>query len=194
MLLYLREQCCLLVVYYLFLSLYIYQHFGSIDAANSSDGRTSTHEIGHYLGLSHTFCENGGGCCDNDNNSWFGLNVDDTPATDDVYFGSVNSTTNNNTCNDLNYGFSGDLLDMDENFMSYASNTWMFSNGQVDVMLIVLNATTNQGGRKNLWNNSNVTVNCLPTSTNDIITNHNINIYQTCLLKVGASCCVILKV
>ena len=55
-----------------------YQHFGSIEAANSSDGRTSTHEIGHYLGLSHTFCENGGGCCDNDNNSWFGLNVDDT--------------------------------------------------------------------------------------------------------------------
>ena len=154
-----------------------YQHFGSIDAANSSDGRTSTHEIGHYLGLSHTFCENGGGCCDNDNNSWFGLNVDDTPATDDVYFGSVNSSTNNNTCNDLNYGFSGDLLDMDENFMSYASNTWMFSNGQVDVMLIVLNATTNQGGRKNLWNNSNVTVNCVPTSTNDIITNHNVTIY-----------------
>ena len=69
----------------------------------------------------------------NDNNSWFGLNVDDTPATDDVYFGSVNSSTNNNTCNDLNYGFSGDLLDMDENFMSYASNTWMFFKWTVDV-------------------------------------------------------------
>ena len=154
-----------------------YQHFGSISAANSSDGRTATHEVGHYLGLSHTFCENGGGCCDNDNNSWFGLNVDDTPATDDVYFGPVNSTTNNNTCNDVNYGFSGDLLDMDENFMSYASNSWMFSNGQVDLMQIVLNGTTSQGGRKNLWNNSNITVNCLPTSTNYIIENHNITIY-----------------
>ena len=125
-----------------------YQHFGSIEAANSSDGRTSTHEIGHYLGLSHTFCEMVEDVVIMITIVGLDWNVDDTPATDDVYFGSVNSSTNNNTCNDLNYGFSGDLLDMDENFMSYASNTWMFSNGQVDVMLIVLNATTNQGGRK----------------------------------------------
>ena len=27
-----------------------------------------------------------------------------------------------------------------------------------------------------LWNNSNITVNCFPTSTNDIITNHNVTI------------------
>ena len=59
-------------------------------------------------------------------------NVDDTSATDGIYFGTVNSTTNNNTCNDLAYSniFNTDVKDMDENYMSYASNTWMFSQGQ----------------------------------------------------------------
>ena len=132
-----------------------YQFFGTTGSvSSSSDGRTTTHEVGHYLGLSHTFCESGG-CCDNDDS-----NVDDTPATDGIYFGSVNANTNNNSCNDLNYGFSSDLLDMDENYMSYSSDTWMFSNGQVTAMLNTLNAPTWQGGRQDLWQNSTVTVNC----------------------------------
>ena len=43
----------------------------------SSDGRTATHETGHYLGLNHTFRESqNGGCCDNDDD-----NVNDTPAS-----------------------------------------------------------------------------------------------------------------
>jgi hypothetical protein len=132
-----------------------YQYFGTTGSvSSSSDGRTTTHEIGHYLGLSHTFCESGG-CCDNDDS-----NVDDTPATDGIYFGSVNTNTNNNSCNDLNYGFSNDLIDMDENYMAYSSNTWMFSNGQVTAMLNVLNASSWQGGRKDLWQNTTVTVDC----------------------------------
>ena len=131
-----------------------YKFFGTIEnASNSSDGRTPTHEIGHYLGLSHTFCESGG-CCDNDDS-----NVDDTPATDGIYFGSVNTNTNNNSCDDLNYGFNNDLLDMDENYMSYSSNTWMFSNGQTTAMLNTLNAQTWQGGRIEL-KNSTVSTNC----------------------------------
>jgi hypothetical protein len=132
-----------------------YKFFGTIEnVSSSSDGRTPTHEIGHYLGLSHTFCENGG-CCDNDDS-----NVDDTPATDGIYFGSVNTNTNNNSCNDINYGFSNDLLDMDENYMSYSSNTWMFSNDQANAMYNTLNAVAWQGGRRDLWQNSTVTVNC----------------------------------
>ena len=142
-----------------------YKFFGTIgNVSFSSDGRTTTHEIGHYLGLNHTFCESGG-CCDNDLNSQYSWgDVDDTPATEDIYFGSVNSNTNNNTCNDLSYSniFSTNVLDMDENYMSYSSDTWMFSQGQVDVMLGTLNASTNQGGRANL-KNSNVSVNCSNT-------------------------------
>ena len=133
-----------------------YKFFGTIgNVNNSSDGRTATHEIGHYLGLSHTFCESGG-CCDND--EW---NVNDTPASDGIYFGNVNTSTNNNTCNDLAYSnvFNTDVLDMDENYMSYASNTWMFSNSQATAMLNVLNAQTWQGGRVEL-KNSTISVNC----------------------------------
>jgi len=144
-----------------------FQWFGTIQGA-SGDSRTSTHEIGHYLGLEHTFCESqSGGCCDNDNN-----NVDDTPATDGVYWGSVDNTTNNNTCNDLSYGFSSDLLDMDENYMSYSQNTWMFTNSQVNAM----NATLN-GYRSSLIN-SNVTVNCSGTvGINNLLDNNQIRIY-----------------
>ena len=161
-----------------------FQYFGSIGAANTSDGRTTTHEIGHYLGLNHTFsennwpsssCLNNSGstiCCDRDNS-----NVDDTPPTDAVYFGSVTSNTNNNTCDDTQYGFNTDALDMDENYMSHASNTWMFSNGQVNAMLGTLNASTNQGGRRNLWQNSTVTVNCINATTNNLSESINLSIY-----------------
>lgn len=147
-----------------------FQHFGTIgSASSSSDGRTPTHEIGHYLGLYHTFCEaSGGGCCDNDN-TW-GSNVYDTPATDDVYFGSVNANTNNNTCNDLLYGFNSDLLDMDENFMAYSNHTWMFTYDQVSEMTGTLN-----GYRASL-KNSNVSVNCTGTVSNENIDN-NFKIY-----------------
>jgi len=149
-----------------------FQWFGTIQGA-SGDSRTATHEIGHYLGLNHTFCESqSGGCCDNDNN-----NVDDTPATDGVYWGSVNNTTNNNTCNDLSYGFSSDLLDMDENYMSYSQNTWMFTNSQVNAM----NATLFGNGYRSSLINSNVTVNCSGTigtvGINNLLDNNQINIY-----------------
>ena len=143
-----------------------FQHFGTVgNASSSSDGRTPTHEIGHYLGLYHTFCESsGGGCCDNDN-TW-GSNVYDTPATDDVYYGNVNANTNNNTCNDLFYGFNSDLLDMDENYMAYSNHTWMFTYDQINEM----NATLN--GYRSSLKNSNVPVNCTGLVSNTNIDNN----------------------
>ena len=164
-----------------------YRYFGTNGiAAPSSDGRTATHEIGHYLGLNHTFSEgnypsyscldanNNPICCDRD-----GGNVDDTPATSDVYWGNVTSTTNNNTCNDLSYAnvFTTDVLDMDENFMSYATATWMFSQGQVDVMMATLNASEMNGGRSSL-KNSNISTNCsgiVSSALNEL--NEKISIY-----------------
>ncbi|MBT5699276.1 MAG: T9SS type A sorting domain-containing protein, partial [Flavobacteriales bacterium] len=149
-----------------------FQWFGTIQGA-SGDSRTATHEIGHYLGLNHTFCESqSGGCCDNDDS-----NVDDTPLcydsnNDGPYFGPVTSSTNNNTCNDIGQGFSSDLLDMDENFMAYSQNTWMFSHDQVNAM----NATLN-GYRLNL-KNSNVTLNCTGTvNTNNMSEKNKIKVY-----------------
>ena len=136
-----------------------FQWFGTIGAAQASDGRTATHEIGHYLGLEHTFCESqSGGCCDQDDG-----NVNDTPPTDGVYWYSVNnnspaiSSSSYNSCNDLGFGFSSDKPDMHENYMSYASDTWMFTNDQVNVMQATLN-----GYRSSLKNSilSGTTVNC----------------------------------
>ena len=164
-----------------------YRYFGTNGiAAPSSDGKTATHEIGHYLGLNHTFSEdnyptyscldNNGNtiCCDRD-----GGNVDDTPATDGVYWGNVTSTTNNNTCNDLAYAnaFTTDVLDMDENFMSYSTSTWMFSQGQVDVMMATLNTSESNGGRS-ILKSGTVSTNCsgiVSSSTN--ILNQEINMY-----------------
>jgi len=148
-----------------------YQYFGTIGAAApSSDGRTPTHEIGHYLGLEHTFCESqGGGCCDND-----GSNVNDTPAADDdIYWGAVTSATNNNTCNDLSYSniYSTDVLDMDENYMSYASTTWMFSTAQTNVMAATLN------GYRSSLQNSTVRMNCNGTVDVNEYLLENMNIY-----------------
>ena len=159
-----------------------FQYFGTVGgASSSSDGRTATHEIGHYLGLNHTFAEaswNGQGpcdgsqgnlqCCDNDNG-----NVDDTPATLDIYWGAVTSTTNNNTCNDLSYSniFTTDVLDMDENYMSYASTTWMFSADQVNIM----NATLN--GYRSSLKNSTVSMNCNGTVGVNEYSLENMNIY-----------------
>ena len=148
-----------------------YQYFGTMGAAApSNDGRTPTHEIGHYLGLEHTFCESqSGGCCDND-----GSNVNDTPAADDdIYWGTVTSTTSNNTCNDLSYSniFTTNVLDMDENYMSYASTTWMFSVDQVNVMDATLN------GYRSSLKNSTVSMNCNSTVGVNEYLLENINIY-----------------
>jgi len=62
---------------------------------------------------------------------------------------------------------------MDENFMSYASTTWMFTSGQSDVMHATLN-----GYRTNLKNSitGGTTVNCGSVSIDDKLSN-DISIY-----------------
>ena len=156
-----------------------YRYFGTIGvSAGGNDGRTPTHEIGHYLGLLHTFCQETDAsgnpiCCDNDDSNWGGY-VDDTPATKDIYYGTVTSSTNNNTCNDLSYSnaFNTDVLDMDENFMSYASTTWMFTIEQVAVM----NGTLN--GYRSGLKNSTIPMNCTGTvGIENLIDNNQIKIY-----------------
>lgn len=159
-----------------------YSYFGTVGnaaGASQNDGRTPTHEIGHYLGLEHTFCEQTDAqgnpiCCDNDNNFTGGY-VDDTPATKDIYWGNVTTATNNNTCNDAQFAnaFTTDVLDMDENYMSYSATTWMFSNKQINVMDYTMNLSTSQGGRSSLKTSNG----CLITSIEEMLHQNLISIY-----------------
>lgn len=82
---------------------------GTIGTAVASDsGRTLTHEVGHWLGLFHTFQ---GGCADQDL-------IDDTPPVEST-FTNANCPTNGNSCSTD----SPDKPDMWENYMDYSNGS-----------------------------------------------------------------------
>ena len=93
--------------------------------------RTLTHEMGHCLGLYHTFQSGCGSSCETS-----GDDVCDTPPVDVSTQGC--SETQNSCSNDVSGSdspFSGDVVDQIENFMSYDDCQNMFSQGQVDRIL-----------------------------------------------------------
>lgn len=91
-------------------------------------GRTTTHEVGHYLGLLHIWGD--GGCNVDDF-------VDDTPIAGQSHSGY--SRCNNivlNTCTE----FAGEKPDMFQNYMDYTADVCMnlFTKGQKERMLTVI--------------------------------------------------------
>ncbi len=120
------------------------------------DGRTLTHEVGHYLGLLHTFQ---GGCNGGDG-------VADTPPVASANYGC---NFNANSCSE-----SPNFPDMIENFMDYSDGACQntYTNGQSAVMN---SAMTTFNLRKDLWTNANListgVINppdCTPTAKFDI--------------------------
>lgn len=105
-------------------------------AANNNN--TLTHEIGHWLGLCHTFGCTGtadDGNCDDDN-------IPDVPVTDGSFSTCIL------TRDDCNPG----TVENVQNYMDYSSCTHMFSQDQVTVMTNVLN---NIAGQRNIiWQDS----------------------------------------
>ncbi|NBP06551.1 MAG: PKD domain-containing protein [Bacteroidetes bacterium] len=100
---------------------------GTIGTAVSSDsGRTLTHEIGHWLGLFHTFQ---GGCNSQDN-------CDDTPPVAST-FTNANCPANGNSCSTDN----PNLPDQWENYMDYSDGNCMamFTLQQKAIMHSYLN-------------------------------------------------------
>ena len=93
------------------------------------------HEMGHYLGLYHTF----DGGCDNDDCARNGDRVCDTPPDQSTV--AVPCGGSANTCNtDTNSGFATDQVDMFWNYMDYGRFDCYsaFTQGQTDRMVATI--------------------------------------------------------
>lgn len=108
--------------------------------------RTATHEIGHYLGLLHTFDE-GGSCVNSDGFS-------DTPTSNSPTFSCTN--TNLMKCG---------VLTQYENFMDYSNCTVMFTDQQAAYMTNIL-MNERSGLLANAACSGPIGGLCIPTSTN----------------------------
>lgn len=94
-----------------------------------NEGRTCTHEVGHWLGLSHIWGDDNGTCSGSDD-------IADTPNQADSNFGCpVFPVTD--ACSPLDPGV------MFMNYMDYTDDRcmYMFTKGQIDVMTATLNGT-----------------------------------------------------
>lgn len=96
------------------------------------EGRTLTHEVGHWLGLRHIW---GDGNCSTDDF------VFDTPRANGPHGGCPPPTTN--SCNDITYGAAADSNDMVKNYMDYSDDACMniFTIGQSARMRVVMGET-----------------------------------------------------
>lgn len=111
-----------------------YRFFGQGgNAAAGSRGRTTTHEVGHYLGLRHIWGDA--------NSNQDGCSLDDFVAD------TPNQDVANNTCRINNPRFSCGSRDMTENYMDYSPDACMnlFTIGQVSRMNAVLEFSPRRG-------------------------------------------------
>ncbi len=115
-----------------------YKYFGKTGTLQPpyNKGRTTTHEIGHWLGLSHLW---GNGLSNTNCNA--SDNVSDTPAQADPNYGCPSFP--HESCNN---GPNGDMF---MNFLDYTNDACMtmFTTGQKQKMLAVLNSS--RSGIKN---------------------------------------------
>ena len=114
----------------------LHNYVGSIGTGSVTGSRALTHEVGHWLNLSHTWGGNNnpGVACGSDQ-------VNDTPETRGV------------TSCALNENFCGPRANV-ENYMDYSYCSKMFSAGQVARMRAAI--TTSNTGRANLITASNL--------------------------------------
>ncbi|BDS13132.1 zinc-dependent metalloprotease [Aureispira anguillae] len=112
--------------------------FGAPPTTINTQGRTATHEVGHYLGLRHIWGDgvNNGGlfpqpsCLADDG-------IGDTPNCLDR--SEFDCDTTKNSCDST---LAGDMPDMIENYMDYSAESCMnsFTLGQKNLMKGVLNS------------------------------------------------------
>ena len=135
-----------------------HDYVGTIGTSSVSSSRTLTHEVGHWLNLSHTWGPNNNpgnaaSCNDDDN-------VNDTPEC----IGLSSCNLNANSCSGDNGYWGFDIRDNTENYMDYSYCSKMFTQGQTTRMRNALNSSV--GGRNNI-----------PTAQNLIDTGADGNLY-----------------
>ncbi|MCX7607168.1 MAG: M43 family zinc metalloprotease, partial [Bacteroidia bacterium] len=118
---------------------------------NTGGGQTSTHEIGHYLNLAHTF-QGGCGGTTSSNCSSGGDRVCDTPPTGQQNYGSARRQ---NSCQENIAAIGGDRPDQVRNYMDYLDDPSLdiFTEGQRTRMTSALTTATD---RNTQWQTSNL--------------------------------------
>ncbi len=132
-------------------------YVGSIGTSNSNQQYTLTHEIGHHLGLPHTWGSTNqpGVACGDDG-------ISDTPLTKG--FLSCPTASNASVCNPP-------IVENYQNYMDYSYCYYMFTNGQKAAMHATLNSSV--CGRNNLSAAANLLATgtdgaayvCIPTAS-----------------------------
>lgn len=130
-----------------------YSYCGSLYPSNVQLSRALTHEVGHWMNLSHTWGgTNNPGCtgqtsapCNGDNNCLTDDGVSDTPNT----IGWTSCNLAGKTCMS-----DPSPVDNVQNYMDYSYCSRMFTNGQKTRMIAAINSSVGQ--RSSLWTPSNL--------------------------------------
>lgn len=125
---------------------------GDIGTSNPTNSRALTHEVGHYLGLSHTWGPTNDPAMTSNCSADDG--IDDTPNT----IGWTSCDLSGETCGSL---------DNVQNYMDYSYCSNMFTNGQAEFMRNVIKL--NVGQRSNLWKEENLQMSIPPQAPCDPI-------------------------
>ncbi len=123
-------------------------YIGEIGTSSPFTARTLTHEVGHWLNLSHTW---GGNNSPGDTDACnYDDGVDDTPNC----IGLTTCNLNANTCTGIDPFYGFDQIDNAENYMDYSYCSKMFTPGQKTRMRAAI--TSSVAGRNNVWTSSNL--------------------------------------
>lgn len=127
-------------------------NFGTIGSAQGNKGRTTVHEVGHWLNLRHIWADDNGACSGSDF-------VNDTPNQGSENFSTCPTFPMLDACSPSGNGINF------SNYMDYTDELCqnMYTVGQAARMNAALSSSTSN--RNNLWSAGNLTATGVSTPT-----------------------------